>query len=179
MQDQGSRVDGPTHRMIAVLRHGKAEQAGRTDFERELAARGRRDSTATGAWLAHQGFTPAHALVSAAHRAVGTWESLAEGAGWALEPTLSQGLYGAGPESALDLVRQVPPEVSTVVVVGHNPTMAYLASLLDDGDGDPEVASEMLSGYPTSAVALFTYDGEWADLAEAGARLVGYHVGRA
>ena len=67
---------------------------------------------------------------------------------------------------------------TSVILVGHNPTMAYLASLLDDGEGDAEVSAAMLSGYPTSAVALFEYDGEWADLGEAGARLVAYHVGR-
>jgi phosphohistidine phosphatase len=165
-------------RRIAVMRHGKAEQAGRTDFERELAERGHRDSADTGAWLAGQGFRPDHALVSAARRAVGTWMSVAAGGGFDVEPYLSQVLYGAGPETALDLVRERPAGVTTLIVVGHNPTMSYLASLLDDGEGDPAVSSEMMSGYPTSAVALFEYDGDWADLTEAAARLVGYHVGR-
>jgi phosphohistidine phosphatase len=128
--------------------------------------------------LARQGFVPDHALVSAAHRTIGTWESVATGGGFDLEPYLSQVLYGAGPETALDLLRESPTDATTVLVVGHNPTIAYLASLLDDGDGDPAVASEMMSGYPTSAVALFEYDGDWRDLDEAGARLVGYHVGR-
>ena len=59
------------------MRHGKAEQAGRTDFERELADRGRHDAEDTGAWLARQGFVPDHALVSAARRTIGTWESVA------------------------------------------------------------------------------------------------------
>jgi phosphohistidine phosphatase len=178
VQDQGSTDEVRPGRRIAVIRHGKAEHAGRTDFERELADRGRKDSADAGAWLAREGFIADHALVSAAHRAVGTWRYVAEGADWELEPTLSQGLYSAGPETALDLVRESPAAAAAVVVVGHNPTMAYLASLLDDGDGDPEVASAMLAGYPTSAVAVFEYDGEWVDLDEGGARLVGFHVGR-
>ena len=37
---------------------------------------------------------------------------------------------------------------------------------------------ELLAGFPTSATAVFAYDGAWADLAEGSARLVGYHVGR-
>jgi phosphohistidine phosphatase len=160
------------------MRHGKAEQAGRTDFERELAERGHHDSSDTGRWLAEQGFVPDLALVSAAHRTVGTWGAVAAGGGFEVEPRLSQVLYGAGPETALDLLRESPDIVTRIIVVGHNPTMAYLASLLDDGDGDPDVASQMLSGYPTSAVALFEYDGDWRDLSEGGARLVGYHVGR-
>jgi len=187
VQDQESAVgdgpgDGPgdaVRRRVAVMRHGKAEQAGRTDFERELADRGHRDAMDTGRWLTRQGFSPDLALVSAAHRAVGTWESVAEGAGWNLEPQLSQALYGAGPESALDLVRESADEVVAVIVVGHNPTMAYLASLLDNGQGDSDLASEMMTGFATSAVAVFEFVGRWEDLSEAGARLVGFHVGRA
>ncbi len=161
------------------MRHGKAEQAARTDFERPVAERGRRDSAEAGGWLADQGFRPDHALVSAALRAVGTWMSVAEGGGWDLEASLSQVLYGAGPETALDLVRESPEDVASLIVVGHNPTMAYLASLLDDGEAEPALSSEVLGGYPTSAVAVFEYVGAWADLDVAGARLVAFHVGRA
>jgi phosphohistidine phosphatase len=160
------------------MRHGRAEQSGRTDFEREVAERGRHDSADTGTWLAGEGFVPDHALVSAAHRAVGTWLSVASGGGFDVEPSLSQVLYGAGPETALDLLRETPDTATYVIVVGHNPTMAYLASLLDDGAGDPAVSSEMMSGYPTSAVALFEYDGDWRDLSEGGCTLIGFHVGR-
>ncbi len=181
VQDEGSEdvaAGAPTRRRIAVMRHGKAEQSGRTDFEREIAGRGRDDSADAGTWLVSQGFVPDLALVSAAHRTVATWRSVASAGGFDIEPRLSQVLYGAGPETALDLVRESPAEATALIVVGHNPTMAYLASLLDDGEGDPDVSSAMMSGYPTSAVALFEYDGEWRDLAEASARLVGFHVGR-
>ena len=178
MQDEGSTDDAGARRRVAVMRHGKAEQSGRTDFERVISDRGRHDSEDTGTWLARRGFVPDHALVSAARRTIGTWEGVATGGDFDVEPHLSQVLYGAGPETALDLLRESPDDATTVLVVGHNPTMAYLASLLDDGNGDPDVASEMMSGYPTSAVALFEFDGAWSDLAEAGARLVAYHVGR-
>jgi phosphohistidine phosphatase len=169
---------GSSSRLVAVMRHAKAEQDGPTDFERPLAARGRGDAAAAGAWLAEQGFEPEHALVSAALRARETWEALAEGAGWDLDPELDRGLYAASPEAVLDLVRLVDDDVRRLLVVGHNPTMAVLAQLLDDGDGDPELAEEMLAGYPTSAVAVFECDGSWADLAEGTARLVAFHVGR-
>ena len=72
----------------------------------------------------------------------------------------------------------VADAVSALVVVGHNPTMAYLAQLLDDGEGDPAVVGELAGGFPTSAVAVFEYDGSWADLAEGSAHLVAFHVGR-
>lgn len=168
----------PRTRQIVVLRHSKAEQSGPTDFERRLTDRGRLDAAAAGRWLAGRGVVADHALVSAAVRAVETWESLAEGAGWDVEPDLDRGFYAASPETALDLMRATPEEVGTLVVVGHNPTVATLAYMLDDGDGDPEASAEMATGYPTSALALMAYDGAWADLAEGTASVTGFHVGR-
>ncbi|CAI9414851.1 SixA phosphatase family protein [Nocardioides sp. T2.26MG-1] len=165
-------------RAIALLRHTKAEQHGPTDFDRPLADRGHRDAAAVGSWLAAEGFEPDHAIVSAALRTLETWASVAGAADWDLDPELDRGLYAAGPDTALDLVREVGDDVRRLLVIGHNPTIAVLAQLLDDGDGDPDLAEEMLAGYPTGAVAVFEHDGSWADLAEGTARLVGFHVGR-
>ena len=161
-----------------VVRHAKAEQSGETDLARRLAEVGRSDAEAAGRWLAGEDVVPDHALVSAAPRARETWDGLAAGAGWSVEPTLDEGLYSAGPDTALDLIRGTPPETSVLVVVGHNPTMAQLAQLLDDGEGDPEASNAMARGFPTSAVAVFEYDGPWADLDVTSARLVAFHVGR-
>jgi phosphohistidine phosphatase len=161
-----------------VVRHAKAEQAGDTDHARRLLERGRTDAAAAGQWLAGQGVVPDHALVSAAPRARETWEALAAGAGWSVEPNLDEGLYTAGTDTALDLIRGIPAEAAVLVVVGHNPTMAHLAQLLDDGEGDPGACTAMASGFPTSAVAVFEYDGAWADLDLTSARLVAFHAGR-
>jgi phosphohistidine phosphatase len=166
-------------RRLVVVRHSKAEQSGDTDHARRLLDRGRDDAEAAGRWLAGQGVVPDHALVSAAARALETWMALASGAGWNLEPSVDEGLYTAGTDTALDLLRGSPADARVVVVVGHNPTMAHLAQLLDDGEGDAEASTAMASGFPTSAVAVFEYDGAWADLELTSARLVAFHVGRA
>jgi len=165
-------------RTLVVMRHAKAEQAGPTDFDRPLADRGHQDAEATGAWLAEQGFEPEHALVSAALRTRETWASVAEGAGWDLDADFDRGLYAAGTDAALDLVRATDDDVRRLLVIGHNPTMASLAQVLDDGDADAELTEALFGGYPTSAAAVFEYDGSWADLGEGDARLVAFHVGR-
>lgn len=161
------------------MRHAKAEQDGPTDFERPLAPRGHRDAAAAGAWLASAGVTPDHALVSAALRTRETWASVSDAAGWTLEPDLDRGLYAAGPETAIDLTRLAPDDAACVVVVGHNPTMAYLAQMLDDGTGDADATTAMAGDFPTSAVAVFSYDGEWSSLGVGAARLEAFHIGRA
>ena len=165
-------------RTLVVVRHSKAEESGRTDHERELTDRGITDATEAGEWLANRGIEPDQALVSAAVRTQQTWEAINEGGGWDLEGTYEDALYDAGTESALDLVRDTDEHVRTLVVVGHNPTMASLAALVDDGEGDEEAGNELAVGFPTSAVAVFSFDGDWSDLGEASASVVAYHVGR-
>lgn len=160
------------------MRHAKAAQSGASDHERELTDRGVVDATQAGEWLANRGVEPDHALVSAAVRTQQTWEAVNEGGGWELEGTYEEALYEAGTESALDLIRSTDDHVRTLVVVGHNPTMATLAALLDDGEGDEAAGNEMAMGFPTAALAVFSYDGDWADLDESSATVAGFHVGR-
>jgi phosphohistidine phosphatase len=163
---------------LVVMRHSKAEQSGPSDFDRELSDRGLVDATEAGQWLAGRGIEPDQALVSAAVRTQQTWEAVDEGGGWDLEGTFEHALYEAGSESALDVIRGTDEAIRTLVVVGHNPTMASLVTLLDDGEGDAEAGNEVAIGFPTSAMAVLEYDGDWADLDEASASVVAYHVGR-
>jgi phosphohistidine phosphatase len=166
-------------RRLVIVRHAEAEQSGPTDAERALAASGHEDARAAGTWLAEQGVRPDHALVSAALRARETWAGIAGGAGWELEPELSRLLYSAEPDTVLDLLRETPADAGAVLVLGHNPTMAYVANLLDDGTGDDAAATELTThGFPTCSLALFEYAGAWVDLDAASASLSAYHVGR-
>ncbi|WGL50865.1 histidine phosphatase family protein [Nocardioides sp. BP30] len=166
-------------RTLVIARHAKAEASAPSDIERQLTERGHADAEEAGAWLAQQGIEPQDALVSGAARTAQTWEDLAGGAGWELDiAQYVDALYTAGTDTVLDLIRETDDGVSTLVVLGHNPTIGLLAQLLDDGDGDDEVANAMVSGFPTSAVAVFAYDGDWADVEEASATLTGFHVGR-
>ena len=164
---------------LTVMRHAKAEHAAPSDFERPLAARGRADAEAAGAWLAERGWVPDHALVSAALRTQQTFESVSAGGAFDLEPDLDRSLYSADPESVLDLVRLVPAGVESLLVIGHNPTMGSLAQLLHDGTGDQGAVTEMSGDFPTGALALFEYDGTWPDLSWTSCALAAFHVGRA
>jgi phosphohistidine phosphatase len=161
------------------MRHAKAEPGGETDAVRELAQRGWNDALAAGRWLAGSGITPDAALVSSARRTRSTWLAVAEGGSFEADATYSDSLYTAGPETALDLVRETDDVVTSLLVIGHNPTMAYLAQLLDDGSGDEEAHREMAVGFPTSALAVFEVAQSWASLDLASARLVAFHAGRA
>lgn len=162
-----------------VVRHAKAEQFASSDHARELTDSGRRAAEEAGEWLATEEIEADYALVSSATRALQTWHALADGAGWDVEADVDDSLYAADPDTVLDVIRTVPEDSRCVVVLGHNPTMASLAQLLDDGDGDPDAEAEMTGDFPTSAVAVFGYDGGWEDLEFASATLLSYRSGRA
>lgn len=167
-------------RLLVLVRHAEAETAGASDHARSLTARGHLGASDVGRWLAEQGLDAQVALVSDATRTLQTWEDVALAAGWDLDPTPVGALYSAGAETVLDLVRETSDEVTTLVVLGHNPTIATLAELLDDGAGDQDAAvAAMTSGYPPGSVTVLEVPTGWSALAEGTALLRGFHVGSA
>lgn len=168
-----------SQRTLVLVRHAKAEAAGPTDHERRLAGRGHATASRIGHWLAERGIVPDAAMVSDAVRTTQTWEGMALAAGWATQPTLVAALYAAGTQTALDLVRETESGVHTLMVVGHNPTVASLVELLSDGEGDDVASTELLmSGYPPGSVTILEVTGEWDELVEGGASVTAFRDGR-
>lgn len=160
-------------RTLIIMRHAKAEASAPTDFERQLTERGLADAADAGEWLGRGVIQPELALVSAAARTTQTWESVAAAAGWDVDVAeyLDQ-LYDAYTDSVVEQINEVDDGIQTLMVVGHNPTMAALAQLLDDNSG-VEVGD-----YATSAVTVFSVDADWSDLAAESATPTGFHIGR-
>ena len=167
-----------TSRQLIVMRHAKAGPYTATDHERELTARGMRDATEAGTWLAIKALLPDHAIASSATRAARTWAAVASAAGSDVKADLTDALYNASPLEVIEVLRGVPEGVERLIFVGHNPTSEHLANLLDDGDGEPEAVHRMREGYPTAALTVFDVPTPWADLERDSCRVVDFHVGR-
>ena len=161
-------------RRLVLMRHAPAESGG-NDRQRELTAAGAAVAREVGVWLSQQQLSPDAVLSSSALRARRTFEAVAEGAGWDVQADFDDGIYEGGAETVLDLLHEAEPEVGTLMLVGHNPTVALVATLLDDGEGDPDAQLAMASGFPAATVAVFDVDQIWADLSSA--RLVGFRPG--
>ena len=174
--NDGERVGDGVRRLV-VMRHAKAEPVAATDHARRLASRGRHDAEEAGRWARAEGVLPDHAFVSTAARAHETWSAFRVGAGLDVEAELDGGLYAAGPDSAMEVLRSAPADATTVMVVGHNPTMAHLVHLLDDGSADPTAFAALSAGFPTAAVAVLEISGRWSQLDVAAARITAFHVG--
>ncbi len=164
-----------TIRRLVLVRHAQAVGFAATDHDRELTEAGRAEARSLGGRLAADGLAPDRAFVSGALRARSTWEEVRRSAGWDVEPDTSEAWYGVSPEAALDLIRLVPDGTGTLLVLGHNPTIASLASLLDDGEGDADAGARMVMGFPPAAAAVFEVGVPWADLGPASASVRAFH----
>lgn len=174
----GHTGTGPPRRLV-VLRHAKsARPEGVADHERPLAPRGRADAPAAGRALAEAGCLPDLALCSTAVRARRTWELAA--AQWDTSPPVRHDprLYAAGVPELLAVVREVPAEAGTLLLIGHNPGLEDLVLTLA-GDGLDDTLDRVREKFPTSAVAVLSWHGaDWRDLAPGAALLTSVTVPR-
>jgi phosphohistidine phosphatase len=146
-------------RTLILLRHAKAIRAHEADSDeaRGLTSRGRRDAVAAGAAMAEAGLNPTLALVSTSER---TRETAEYGlASFGLETRFEDALYHAAPESIWDAFSASDAE--SAVIVGHNPGIGELVSMLVHQAHDGSKLARDLSGHlPTAAFAAFEIKGE-------------------
>lgn len=120
---------------LYLLRHGKSdwEAPSGDDHDRPLAPRGRRAAELIGRFLQWVGDPPGRVISSSALRARSTAELAAESAGWECPLDLTRSIYEARPEDILEAIRRRGDRVESLLVVGHEPSLSQLASLLIGG----------------------------------------------
>jgi phosphohistidine phosphatase len=161
-----------TTRRLVLIRHSKAA-SGTTDIERPLADRGRADAAAVGGWLSSHHVTPDLVIVSPALRAEQTWQLAAKAAGSTSKLTVEPRVYDNTVADLLEVIQETSDDVTTLALVGHNPSMGELAARLDDGSGDTRFRQALLEGYPTSGVAIFEVSTNWSLVDVGTAKVVG------
>lgn len=164
-------------RRLIVMRHATAEPFAAQDEQRQLTQAGLDAASAAGTWLAGHSLVPDFGWVSAATRTRQTWNSVCSAMGSQPLVRVEQALYSAGPENVIDLLSQTPDDAETVLLIGHNPTAAYLVHLLDSGQPDATAWRRVSEAFPPASMAVLDYEGEWAQLAIGSAHLRDFHVG--
>lgn len=167
----------PAHlKTFYILRHAKAQTADPAtgDHERALTPKGRLASENLGAVLAQQGFKVARVLCSSSQRTRETVECLEAGLGRKLAVEYMPRLYLCSPGEMLNMLRALPDDVDSVMLVGHNPGMQQFC--LDMAvHGDPQALEELAMGFPTCALAQMTVAVQgWKKLAFRQGTLVEY-----
>jgi phosphohistidine phosphatase len=147
-----------------LLRHAKSSwrDDALADAERPLAPRGERAAAGMASFVAEHAIHPELVLCSTALRARQTLDRV-RGALGAPVVSVEPGLYAFDPEPLIERLREVADDVSSVLLVGHNPAMHELA-VWAAREGDR--LAELTAKYPTGALAELNIDrGPWASLA--------------
>ncbi len=153
---------------VYLLRHAKSswDEPYDSDHDRPLAPRGRKAAPRMGRFMKKENLLPHRVLCSSARRARETWLLLAEAMEMEIPVEILPIIYGASPNTLLDLVHRLPAQEESVLLVGHNPTFESLALLLT-GSGRKEAVEDMERKYPTGALAILDFEVErWEEIRE-------------
>ena len=161
---------------LVLMRHAKSDYpSGVADHDRPLAQRGIREAALGGDWLRANVPPIDTVLCSTATRARETLSCTKIDA----PVTYVAQLYGATPGTVIAELNKVQDDVTTVLVVGHEPTISSVALILADNEKSNINAAESISAkYPTSGIAVLQVPKCWAAVEPGCAALVEFHVPR-
>lgn len=155
-------------RQLLLFRHAKSDWAtpDLDDYDRPLSPRGRSAAPRMGKAMRRQGLDPRRVLCSTAARAQQTLLLALEELGWRREVVLSRALYLAEWPALLAILAEQPEEIESVMLIGHNPGMEQLASVLAHPElGDVGALERLKFKFPTAAIAELDLEGPWSSLA--------------
>jgi phosphohistidine phosphatase len=151
---------------LSLLRHAKSSWANPMleDFDRPLAARGRKSAPRTGAFIAERGLIPDLVLCSGSVRTRETLSLAMEG--WETRPEIAYDdcLYHATVPALFTALHAAPNEKRHVMIVGHNPGMHSFA-LQVVGSGRPKDLHALAHGYPSGTLSVITFQkAQWRQI---------------
>jgi phosphohistidine phosphatase len=151
---------------LLLLRHAEAVAKAATDLERRLADAGRAGAVRMGAYFRAAGLVPDLAIVSPALRARETYELVEQELPHRPKAKLEPSLYNASVGVLHAVLAQVPSQVETLLIVGHNPSVAEFACALA-GDGDRSGLAGMRRSFPAPCLVVIDFrETDWRDVGE-------------
>lgn len=149
---------------LTIMRHGKAQPrdpANIPDQERVLENRGRKDARQVGAFFA--GLMPDCILTSPTRRTQETAALFAEGAGYTKEIKVDERIYLASASDLFGVIREQEDE--HLLLIGHNPGVSDLVTLLDGQEDRPIIDCAYLVTAGTAHIVFKGLD-NWQNLQE-------------
>ena len=145
-------------RTLILMRHAKSswDDFNQPDHARPLNKRGRMSAQALGKWLKENKLLPDEVLCSSAARTRETYDRLMLPT--APETRYLDALYHASADTMLHHLQSA--KAPTVLMVGHNPGIAYFAEKLAKHPAN----HPRFVDYPTGATTVFRFDlTDWND----------------
>ncbi|PPE78025.1 phosphohistidine phosphatase, partial [Kaistia algarum] len=161
---------------LLLLRHAKSswDVSGQPDFDRPLAARGRRAATMIGEHLSTHRLIPDRILCSSAKRTRETLTGLLPLISTDLDIRITRDLYEVGADVYIDTISALGGGARTLLLIGHNPTVQDTALELI-GNGNPALRDEIAGKFPTAGLAVIDFElHKWSELRPQTGRVVAF-----
>ena len=131
---------------IILVRHAKSdwESASLKDFDRPLSQRGLSDAPTMAEHLIKQNEIPELIIASPAKRTTQTAKIIADKLAIA-EVIFTENMYDGSEEDYIHIIECLPDNITTVMLVGHNPTITNLTNILTKSN---------IANIPTTGVAI-------------------------
>ena len=159
---------------LGVLRHAKSswDHPDLEDFDRPLNDRGWKAARKIGSALASRGFDFDRILASTAARVRETIAGVGEKFDLREPVQFEPRIYLADVEQLLEIVRELPQSVHRALLVGHNPGLGQLLSLLAIDSEVPRYRS-IARNFPTGAFALVELPQDrWQEIEPGSGRII-------
>ncbi|HLP96680.1 MAG TPA: histidine phosphatase family protein [Saprospiraceae bacterium] len=154
-------------RTLFLIRHAKSSwgNPGLRDFDRPLNDRGLHDGPKMAQLLVRENVLPDLLVSSPAKRAITTAQFFADAFGIAAADIRKEpNIYEAHPTEILRLISELPEEVKTVCIFGHNPTFTEVANLFSEDD--------IIENVPTCGIVKITTSAaDWRSMYEGNSRI--------
>lgn len=155
---------------VIIVRHAKSVPYGYDDdFHRDLTERGEEDANKISNRLNELGIVPDRIIASPAVRTMHTSAIFCKNLGFDLKSVQEEASFygGVTTQRFVELLQQLPEEVQTVFVFGHNPTVYYLVyNLLKNFTAD----------MPTCSTVVLDFEVQnWKDVAARGGKMA-HHI---
>ncbi len=155
-------------KILLISRHAEAGWVplGATDFDRHILPQGEQNTLQICAKLKQENIAPDYILTSAAVRTKETTALIANEFNVAEDKIYEdKKFYSEASDIWIDEISFVEDNVQTLMLVGHNPTVTYLAKLLLPNDKILEL--------PTSSVVCIQFDcDKWTEISPKNSKLL-------
>ena len=124
---------------LYLVRHAKAgwSDSSQADFDRTLTKRGHHQAEEMSERLLKKGVMPDRLISSPAQRALETAETFADTLGIDREEIARKiEIYEGGIDKLAAVLRELPDEVNTAMLFGHNPTISHFVQWLTGKPAD-------------------------------------------
>jgi phosphohistidine phosphatase len=160
-------------RRLMLLRHAKSDWSapGMRDQDRPLSARGREVAPKMGTYMARHGLVPDLVIASPATRVTDTLALVLPALAKQPKTMPDARIYETAADELLTVIKETPRSVHSLLLVGHNPSLAELASLLM-ASGDVEARQRLIEKFPTAGLAVIDFPlDDWSKIHPKSGRL--------